>query len=69
VRLAAIVFAFGLSGNVAFAATVPVKVFSFGRDGAAERPSVTSGIGRGSSGKVRKAVPVDNEKPQNSSTR
>ena len=56
-------------GSLVPAAATSGQDVPFTRDGTAERPSVTSGIGRGETGKVRTMAPVDNDKSQNSSTR
>jgi hypothetical protein len=63
----AAVLAFGLSGT-AMAATAPEKGVPVARDGTVDRPSVTSGIGRGSL-KAKKLAPVIMDNSQNSTTR
>ena len=56
-------------GSLVQAAATSGQGVPFTRDGTAERPSVTSGIGRGETGKVKTTAPVDSDKSQNSTTR
>ncbi len=69
VRMIGLITCYALVSSPVFAAGTAGQGVPILRDGTAERPSVTSGIGRGDTGKASTTAPLDNDKSQNSSTR